>query len=145
MSYKRHTWECGETITAELMNNLEGGQRKLLSAVAVQRILNRLGRIFPLMGNRLGLVFMGNSADTILLHLLISTKTQKRMTRLLSTMWRVGQKTPIHYLHPCMTFVSLFLRARYLTCLAWATNLLSLHCGYQRQTQPHSSCKTTMA
>lgn len=27
MAYERHEWECGETITAELLNNLEGGGR----------------------------------------------------------------------------------------------------------------------
>lgn len=25
MSYTKHTWECGETITADKMNNLENG------------------------------------------------------------------------------------------------------------------------
>lgn len=25
MAYTPHEWECGETITAELLNNIEGG------------------------------------------------------------------------------------------------------------------------
>lgn len=29
MAYEKHTWECGETITAEALNNLEGGVEAL--------------------------------------------------------------------------------------------------------------------
>ena len=31
MAYERHEWVCGEKITAELMNNLEGGVEEALS------------------------------------------------------------------------------------------------------------------
>ena len=30
MAYEKHTWVCGETITAELLNNIEGGVEQAL-------------------------------------------------------------------------------------------------------------------
>lgn len=31
MAYERHTWKCGETITAELLNNIEDGIEEALA------------------------------------------------------------------------------------------------------------------
>lgn len=30
MAYEKHEWTCGETITADLLNNLEGGVEQAL-------------------------------------------------------------------------------------------------------------------
>lgn len=35
MAYEKHTWECGESITADLMNNIEDGIEEALEASPV--------------------------------------------------------------------------------------------------------------
>ena len=32
MAYEKHTWECGETITADKLNNIEGGVEEALGS-----------------------------------------------------------------------------------------------------------------
>ena len=32
MAYERHEWQCGETVTADKMNNLEDGIEEALDA-----------------------------------------------------------------------------------------------------------------
>lgn len=36
MAYEKHTWECGETITAELLNALEGGVEQAQNGYSVE-------------------------------------------------------------------------------------------------------------